>query len=175
MNSPETKKDAGAQAPNANNAPQSSLDQIKALRQQFATTARDLPGSEKARQEIIARILQLCSQTAQPANCPHCGRPIRIPPCGGEIRLGCKKCREIFSYNPATDQMTFSRARSEDNTAAPAGNGKWLWAVAAILLALAALAAYAFWPLHEEEPPVVTGEPGSVLEDVRRQLKSLAE
>ncbi len=139
-----------------------------------------------ARANIKAQIRELAAKTPHSASCPFCGRLLQIPPCSKPVRLGCKVCQNTFVFDPLTDQISIPReaqkAQSAPATAPPlppepAKTGRAAIFLCLIILAAALAAALCYYrPGHEPEtPPPLLGEPAAELDEIQKQMKSLAE
>lgn len=105
--------------------------------------------------------------------CPECGRILNIPAGAGSKKIGCKGCLHLFSYDDQTGKL------APQGQIQPARPKKRLLAlqIMAIILTGCALCAYILYdlPLSSSTPPAAEGDIGSVLRDVQKQLKSLAD
>lgn len=110
--------------------------------------------------------------------CPNCGRILQAPPGQGTVGLGCKSCLHCYRYDYATGAMK-PLGRIEPPPGRPAPTLR-LWrslaiAAAGVALGLSALLVYVFYLAPQYAAPLPDGTPASTLEEVQRQLKSLAD
>lgn len=151
-----------------------NIEKLKKLRSELIHASQPPTPDRGAIKILRAEISNLCSHTAQSAICPFCGRLLTIPPCANAKTIGCKRCRNVFVYNPFTDAISVSRAPFRQNVQRV--DSKWL-AIAAVLIILGGICVFLSMPSPNSESaiPVLKGEPAATLDEVQKHLKSLSE
>lgn len=149
--------------------------QLRVLRMQLAAAMRRQPPDRAACVRLKAELKILAARVTHQACCPFCGRQLEIPPRSDPVSIRCKRCRNTFSYDPYTDQISVSRQPFQQN--AERLGYKWITLWLAIILSIAVLAALAVHkPKIDESPaPASKGAPATAIDEIRRQLQSLAE
>lgn len=151
-----------------------NLERLQRLRAELGEALRGQPRDREKCLRILAEVKRLSAITVHHAACPFCGRRLEIPPCETLLTLGCKRCRNVFVYDPINDHISASRAPLRRNSSR---RNYWLAALGLTILLLAAgAAALLFHKLPSDHlPPAPVGEPGPALEEIQKQLKSLSE
>lgn len=151
-----------------------NLRKLGELRKELARAMQPPTPDRGAIKVLRAEISDICSRTTQNAVCPFCGRPIIIPPYGDARIIGCRRCRNTFTYDPFTDAISISRAPFQKN--AQHVDAKWFIIAAVIIILGGVLVFFRMSPEKDAEPaPVVNGEPAATLDEVQKHLKALSE
>lgn len=116
--------------------------------------------------------------------CPNCGRRLRIPPGRGTVGLGCKSCLHCYRYDYANGSMTplghiepppgHPLAAGKTGTAIR-HSGHWRYAALAAVILACALLGFLFYIYTLPPPDPGEAAPRAALEEIQRQLKSLAD